>query len=345
MNWALWVLLFIPLGIPVGTLTIDRILGIPARKQWIVLGLPALGVFVGTLVYAVAAGDPVAQLVGWGALAGVLGTVTLDAVRIIGVRFKAFPLDMPEMFGMIALGLAPRLQRNMMKEMVAHTAALSDGQRKGMLEARLKALARMPARRREAVMAGMMAGLAQLPEQLPEQRRQAMLQTQMAILSELPGEQRRALMATMDSVMARAGNGTGKLPYSQPRGMPRISMATFREFAERALPRTRGEAGVSLAAVRAAGYFWHFVIGTTFGITYTLLFGQGSWGLAFAWGTFVWLMMMILMPPMMPMIRFPRWFPIVPFIAHMAMAVPFALISIDLVNDAAHLHSLLGALR
>ncbi|MBI2304758.1 MAG: hypothetical protein HYU86_08455 [Chloroflexi bacterium] len=295
---------------------------------------------MGALVYAFVVDDSVARLVGWGALAGVLGSVTLDAVRLIGVRLKAFPLDMPEMFGMIALGLAPRLQRNMMKEMVAHTAALSDGQRKGMLEARLKALAGMPARRREVVMASMMAGLAELPEQ----RRQAMLQTQMAILSELPGEQRRALMATMDAGMTRAGNGTGKLPNSQPRGMPRIPMATFRSLAERALPRTRQEAGVSIAAVRTLGYLWHFVIGTTFGITYTLIFGQGSWDLAFAWGTFVWLMMMILMPPMMPMIRFPRWFPVVPFIAHIAMAVPFALVSLYLVSDTAHLHSLLGAL-
>jgi len=89
---------------------------------------------------------------------------------------------------------------------------------------------------------------------------------------------------------------------------------------------------VSLATVRAFGYFWHFVIGTTFGMTYTLIFGQGSWGWAFAWGAFVWLAMMIAMPAMMPMIRFPWWFPIVPFIAHMAMAVPLALISIYLVN-------------
>jgi len=340
MNWALWVLLLVPLGIPVGSLTMDRILGIPARKQWLVLGLPALGVFVGALVYAAAVNNPLAELVTWGTIAGVALTVALDAVRLIGVRFKAFPLDMPEMFGMIALGLAPRLQRNMMREMVAHTSVLPDGQRRQMLEERLKAIAGMTANRREAVMAGMMAGLAQIPEQ----RRQAMLQTQMGILSELPGEQRRRLMATMDSVMAGAGNGTGKLPYAQPRGMPRIPMATFREFAERALPRTRQEAGVSIATVRAAGYLWHFVIGTTFGITYMLIFGQGSWGWAFAWGAFVWLAMMIAMPPMMPMIRFPWWFPIVPFIAHMAMAVPLALVAMYLVGDAAHLHSMLGAL-
>lgn len=339
MNWIIWALLLVPLGVPVGSLTVDRIMGISARKQWLFLGFPALAAFAGALAYGVAVDDPIVQLVAWGALAGVLGTAALDVVRLIGVQFKAFPLDMPEMFGMIALRLAPILQRNMMREMVAHTAALPDDQRRVMLESRLKALAVMSAPRREAVMKGMMAGLADLPEE----RRQTMLRTQMAILSELPGEQRRALMAAMDSAMAVAGNGTGQLPYSQPRGMPRISMATFRQLAERAMPRTRQEAGVSLARVRAAGYFWHFVMGSTFGISYTLLFGQGSWGLAIAWGVFVWLAMMVLMPPMMPMVRFPRWFPIIPFIAHIAMVVPFALVGLYLVSGPAHLHSFLGA--
>ena len=341
MNWLLWIVLLIPVGIPVGSLTLDRIFGIPAQKQWVVLGIPSVVVFVGALIYALAVGDPVAQLVGWGALAGVLGTVLLDAVRLTGVRFGAFPADMPQLFGTIALGLAPQFQRNMMHEMVALTAGLPEHERQAALEARLQALARMPAQRRQGVMAGMMAGLARLPDE----RRQAMLQTQMGILSELPGGERRALMATMDAVMSRAGSDAGMLPYAQPRGMPRIPMATFRRFASCALPRTWEEAGVSKGTVLAAGYLWHFVMGaTSLGIPYTLLVGQGSWGWAILWGIFVWLMMMVLMPPMMPMVRFPCWFPVVPFIAHIAFAVPFALVSLYLISDTAHLHSLLGAL-
>lgn len=339
MNWVTLVLLLLPLGIPVGSLTVDRIFGIPARKQWLVLGIPAMGVFVGAMFYAVVVENPITQLVGWGALAGTLGTVLLDVVRLIGVRLGAFPVDMPQIFGTIALGLAPRLQRNMMQEMVAMTAKLPERERQAELEARLKALARMPAERRQAVMAGMMAGLARLPEK----QRQAMLQTQMGILAGLTEGARRALMTTMDRVMT--GDSAGRLPYGQPRGMPRISMATFRRFASRALPRTWQEAGVSKGVVLTVGYLWHFVIGGTFGITYMLLFGQGSWGLAIGWGVFVWLVMMLLMPPMMPIIRFPRWFPIVPLIAHIAMAIPFALVSLYLVSDAAHLHSLLGALK
>lgn len=338
MNWALWTLLLVPLGVPVGSLTVDRIFGIPARKQWVVVGLPAAGVFVGALAYALVVGDPVAQLVGWGALAGVLGTVLLDAVRLTGVRFAAFPADMPQLFGTIALGLAPRFQRNMMQEMVAMTAGLPGHERQAALEARLKALARMPAPRRQSVMAGMMAGLARLPNE----QRQAMPQTQMGILAGLAEGERRTLMTAMDMVMA--GDGTGHLPYGQPRGMPKIPMATFRRFADRALPRTWREAGVSKGTVLTVGYLWHFIIGSTFGISYMLLFGQGSWGHAIGWGAFVWLAMMVSMPPMMPMVRFPRWFPIVPLIAHIAMAVPFALVSLYLVSHTAHLHSLLGAL-
>lgn len=341
MNWALWVLLLAPWGVPVGSLVVDRIWGIPARKQWTVLGLPALGVFVGALVYAIVVDDPMAELVGWGALAGVLGTVLLDAVRLTGVRLGAFPADMPQIFGTIALGLAPRLQRNMMLEMVAMTAALPHKERQAALEARLKALARMPVERREAVMAGMMAGLAMLGEE----QRQGMLQTQMGVLANLPEVERRALMTSMDRVMStRTLDGNGRLSYGQPRGVPQIPMATFRQLALRAFPRTWKQAGVSKGLVLAVGYFWHFVIGVALAVPYTMLFGQGSWGLAIGWGIFVWLAMMILMPPMMPIIRFPKWFPVVPFIAHIAFAVPFALVSLYLVSDAADLRSLLGAL-
>ncbi|MBI2853088.1 MAG: hypothetical protein HYX84_08365 [Chloroflexi bacterium] len=337
MDWKLWSLILVLMGMRVASLVIDRIFGLQARRLWLVAGIPGLIVFGIAIGFALVGERDLVGLVLWGALAGFLGTVLLDAVRLVGVRLGAFPLDMPEMFGMIALGLAPRLQRNMMKEVVAQTATLPEAERRGLLEARLKAIARMPGERRQTVMKGMMAGLAELSEA----RRQSMLQTQMSIMTELPAGQRRALMAAMDKAMAETN---GNLPYAQPRGMPRIPMATFRQLANRAMPRTQKEAGCSLAKVRFAGYLWHFVIGITFGISYTMLFGQGSWGLAIFWGIFIWLTMMVLMPPMMPMIRFPGWFPGVPLIAHVVMVVPFGLISLYLISDVAHLHSLLGAL-
>lgn len=54
------------------------------------------------------AGEPVVWLFAAGAFGGLLGTVTLDVVRLPGLRAGAFPMDMPMMFGAIALGLAPR---------------------------------------------------------------------------------------------------------------------------------------------------------------------------------------------------------------------------------------------
>lgn len=345
MNWVTWVLLLIPLGVPMGSLMADRIFGIPARKQWVVLGLPAMGAFVGALLYALVVHDPVAQLIGWGALAGVFGTVLLDAVRLTGVRLGAFPADMPQLFGTIALGLAPQFQRNMMGEMVAMIATLPEDQRQMALKARMTALAAMPNERRKAAMGGMMFGLGRLPEE----QRLRMLQTQMGVLAALPEGHRKKIMTTMDSLMGPAQDG--RLPYGQPRGMPRIPMATFRSFAERALPRTWQDAKVSKNRVLTVGYLWHFIIGSTsLGIPFMLLVGQGwggdggAWGEAIGWGLFIWLGMMLAMPPMMPVIRFPRWFPVVPFLAHLAFAMPFSLISVYLVGDAAHLRSLVGAL-
>ena len=89
----------------------------------------------------------------------------------------------------------------------------------------------------------------------------------------------------------------------------------------------------------------HFSIGATCGITYTLLFGRGTWPLAFGWGAFVWLVMMVMMPVMMPMIDFPWWFVIVPLLAHMAMAAPIGWVPRRFVNEEADGKSFLGLLR
>ncbi len=90
-----------------------------------------------------------------------------------------------------------------------------------------------------------------------------------------------------------------------------------------------------------AGYLWHTVNGVTFGVMYALIFGQGSWLWALAWGTAVWLAMMIAMPLMMPTLALPNWFPVVPFVAHVAMVGPFVLLTLW-VSDGADLGSLVG---
>lgn len=135
---------------------------------------------------------------------------------------------------------------------------------------------------------------------------------------------------------------TNGVAYGQPRGMPQVPMATFRDLAAVALPRTVQEAGLSMGRIQLLGYLWHFLMGATFGVQYTLLFGTGSWGLALGWGLFVWLVMMIAMPPMMPMIRFPAWFPIVPLLAHVAMAIPLAWVAQTFLPAWATAGSLIG---
>jgi len=103
MNWLLWVLVFISLGVPVGSLTVDRVWGIPARLQWKYWGTLSAILFVGGLIVALATGNPLAELVLWGIVSGILASAALDVVRLFGhYVLRAFPLDMPQMFGTIA---------------------------------------------------------------------------------------------------------------------------------------------------------------------------------------------------------------------------------------------------
>ncbi|MBI3733592.1 MAG: hypothetical protein HY259_09075 [Chloroflexi bacterium] len=334
MHWILWFLAFVSLGAPVGILTIDRILGLPARTLFKWWGIPLLVLFILAILGALITGDSLIELIFWGALGGIFGTVFLDAVRLAGLRLGAFPMDMPKMFGAIALGLAPRLQRNVMGQLVAYVAAQPKAVRAQMLGERLRALPRLSEPIRVSVVSAMRRGL----ERLPDEQRATMMATQMGLMAELPSADRRAVMAAMDKAAQ-----DGAPVYAQPRGMPQLPMWLFRRLVVRAYPQTLEEAGVSRRKAIALGYIWHFVMGATFGITYTLLFGQGAWPLAILWGVFVWAMMMILMPPMMPLIKFPWWFIIVPFIAHIAMAIPIGFFAFY-VSPQAVAGSLLGAL-
>lgn len=338
MNWWLWASLFALNAVPISLLLADRLLGLPARPiiRW--LGLPWLAVLAVALAYGALAGEPVVWLFAVGALGGLLGTVTLDVVRLAGLRAGAFPMDMPMMFGTIALGLAPRFQRAMMIRLVEHVSSLPDDQRRGMLVPRLRAIARLAPAPRLAAVGAMRAGL----ERLPDDRRQAMVATQMdAMATALSPEERRSIMAAMDG----AGPDNLRAPYGPPRGLPRIPMALFRSLAEKALPDTLVDAGVGQGRVAVAGYLWHILNGVSFGVMYTLLVGAGSWGWALAWGVFVWAAMMVAMPFMMPMIRFPRWFPVVPLLAHIAMVAPIGAIALTWITVGQSQASLLQQLH
>ncbi|HZD24193.1 MAG TPA: hypothetical protein VE569_12455 [Acidimicrobiia bacterium] len=96
-----------------------------------------------------------------------------------------------------------------------------------------------------------------------------------------------------------------------------------------------------IARARVTGNLWHALNGIPLESDTGLTAGQGNRGWAIAWGIFVWAAMMVAMLAMMPVLKLPSWFPIVPLIAHIAMIVPFAALTI-LVSHAANTASLIG---
>ncbi len=344
MNWLVWLLTFGLIGAPTAALMLDRIRGYPATKFIKRQGLPALITFILLLIYVYVSGDPILNLVVWGTVGGLLGTVALDAVRLLGIKRGAFPMDMPQMFGSMALGSAPYLPKHVMANMVAMLSRMPEGARRETMEVRIRAIARMPPKERKMFLSMMFNGLMKLP---PGDR-EAVMKTQMGVISSMTPDARMAMMQTMDEVMGGAVT-MNPLPNPVPAFraglMPKIPMSIFRQLIEQAVPMAAKEKGVTMSRVLFAGYLWHFVNGATYGVAYTLLFGHGSWLLAFAWGTFVWLVMMAGMPKMMPMVQlpYPR-FMIVPLLAHWAMMVPIGFFALTFVTPGAVNNSLFGSI-
>lgn len=337
VNWVLWVPAFVTIGVPIVILLADRVLDLPAPRLFRWVGIPAVALFTAVTIVAGVRGDPLFTLILIGVIGALLGSVLLDVVRLIGVHvFKAFPLDMPMVFGLIWLGLMQRMQGNMMARMVELTAALPPDERQRALETRVNRIASLSPTSRDKVVRAMVYGLGRLDPQ----RRQEMLTTQMGILANLEPQHRVAMMQAMDRAMTSADDGA----YGQPWGMLRIPLPQFRSMADVALHRTAREAGTSLVTIGLAGYFWHFLNGISLIAPYALIFGPGNWPLAPAWGVFIWLGMMAAMPFMMRMLHFPGWFPIIPFIAHIAMMVPIAILGPVFIRGTAVDASLLGPL-
>lgn len=331
----------VSLAPPVLALTADRILGLPARPV-LLFSLPALALLLVVFVYGLWTRHGISRLILWGAIGGLLGTVALDAVRLAGVRAGAFPMDMPRMFGIILSGVAPEFQKNTMATLVQFTAEMPEEARREVMLRRLRFLGGVDETSRRAFMGAMIKGL----RELPAEKRMEMMETQMSLMRELEPEVQAWVSASMASLIA----GGPALPRF-PSGIalylkvPQVRMSEFRRAAEIAYPRTLDDSGRSPGGVALLGYLWHFMIGAAFGIAYMLLFGRGKWLWAFGWGAFVWLGMMLLMPVMMPMIDFPWWFPVVPFVAHMAMAVPIGGLARRFIEPEADAKSFVGLWR
>ncbi len=343
-DWPLWVLSLVAIGAPTGALMLDRMGKMSAPRFFKTQGLPALIVFLIITVYASLTGKPLANLIAWGLVGGLAGTVTLDIVRLLGVSVGAFPMDMPKMFGSMALGSAPYLPKQVMASMVAMLSKMPEESRKSMMLERIKAMAKMPPRERKMFVSMIYNGMMKLPEQ----DKQAVMKTQIEIVSGLPQDERMAMMEAMDEAMA-GGVSTNPPPNPVPAFraglMPRIPMGIFRKLVDKALPAAANEKGLAMSRVVFTGYLWHFINGATYGIAYTLLFGRGSWLLALGWGTFVWLVMMASMPKMMPMVKLPYpKFMVVPLLAHWAMAIPIGYFALAFITPAGSASSLFGFL-
>lgn len=349
MNWPLLVLSLLSIGAPSVILILDRAKEIPFQRTFRIIGIPALIIFIAIVIYSGLASDPILSIITWGLVGGLLCTVALDAVRLTGVKLRAFPLDMPIMFGLISSGLAPKLPKNVMAKMVEMLADLPDNMRKEMMDPRIKAFAKLSPPERRLFVSMLFNGL----NRLAPEKRERVMKTQIEILSSLAPEDRSNMMKTMDEfifgVQTDSNPGvvaSSPMPIFREGKVPKLPMQIARQLLRKAIPATCKEAGVSFGRVRFAGYLWHFINGATYGLAYTLLFGMGSWPLALAWGIFVDLVMMVSMPPMMPMIRlpFPR-FLVVPYLAHLAMAIPIGYFALTYITPQATLAaSLFGEL-
>ncbi len=328
MNWVIWLLVLGWSAVPITLLLVDRIFDVDSQMVLRSFGwgfVVASVVLIGG-VWLVDVGY--VELVAWGVLVGFFGTVTLDVVRLIGLKLGAFPLDMPIVFGAMATGTIRRFQHFVMGQ-VLHQE-LAKGTLGQFVGSRLSVVPRLSASQRVNVGATMMGAISTLPESEAEQVGQA----QFEALSRLDPGDRRAVMQAMDAASVSAHPG-------QPRGLPRVPMAEFLPAAERATQMFRRDSPDAFRASFLTGYLWHAANGISFGIMYALIFGQGSWAWALAWGIAVWLAMMISMPFMMPTLKLPPWFPIVPLIAHGAMILPFLALQ-AWVSEPANAVSLLG---
>ncbi|GBC71169.1 hypothetical protein HRbin02_00948 [Candidatus Calditenuaceae archaeon HR02] len=344
VDWSLWIPIMLTLGAPTAGLMADRILAFPAPKFFKTIGIVSLAVFVITLTSSIAVNSSILQLILWGAVGGLLGTIALDIVRLTGVRLGEFPADMPKIFGMMWSGVAAKFMGNVIANLVKEIANMPEQQRNRMIAERVQWLSNLPDDARKMMMLAMMRGI----EMLPDDKREVFVKSQIEALSTLPAEKRSVLMRTMDELVFSASSENirenrgvipAKLRMATPGGhkkMPKISVQDFFRLFPAAFSMTLKEEKISAARILFLGYLWHFINGATYGIAYTMLFGRGSWTLAILWGIFVFAVMMAVMPTMMPAIRFnyPRFF-IFPFMAHIAMIVPLAICALYFMPAAA----------
>jgi hypothetical protein len=362
-NLLVTVPLLILAGVPVNILLYSLLREYPAHILIRRVGLPSLIIFLGITLYLTAVNSPVFGLILWGAVGGALGTVALDVVRLSGVMMGLFPVDMPRIFGALALNTFFKfVPKNAMANMVDRLSRMPEKERKSLMSPRLHAFARLPDEERQVIVDNMVKAI----NRLPSDRRDLMMKTMIEIFSELPENERRNMMRSMDTVIF-ASTGQPQIVHQltekpNPRhevedarrgpraifrryGIPRWPMKLVYPVMTKALYDSAADADIPFFHVLFAGYLWHYIIGMTFGIAHTLLFGTGTWLTVLGFGVFIWAVMMAVMPSMMPMIKLPYpKFMVIPLIAHLAFAIPLGFILMNLISPQSSASSILSLL-
>ncbi len=113
-------LTLIVVGTPSQLLLLDILGKFKAPKSIKLLAPPALILIIAVSIYAVLKQLPLANLIWVGLIAGVLGTVALDSIRIPGYLLGYMPLDLPLRFGTKALNLDDKFMLGMMPKVLGY---------------------------------------------------------------------------------------------------------------------------------------------------------------------------------------------------------------------------------
>ncbi len=120
MDLLLAGLTLLVVGTPSQLLLLDILGKFKAPKSIKLLAPPALVLIIAISVYTVVKQLPLANLIWVGLIAGILGTVALDSVRIPGYLLGYMPLDLPLRFGTKALNLDDKFMLGMMPKVLGY---------------------------------------------------------------------------------------------------------------------------------------------------------------------------------------------------------------------------------
>lgn len=120
MDLLLSGLTLVVVGTPSQLLLLDLLGKFKAPRSIKLLAPPALILIVGISIYSVIRQLPLANLIWVGLVAGVLGTLALDSVRITGYLLGYMPLDLPLRFGTKALNLDDKFMLGMMPKVLGY---------------------------------------------------------------------------------------------------------------------------------------------------------------------------------------------------------------------------------